>query len=158
MGFLYFEVLYMLASAYKLFPPCEAKVAFDAHYGRGRWIMPWDLAPDRLSADGAKENSSIAAAAAAKVVGAQRMAYVSVGSEVVASKGWCVATRTPALAQDGSQGHPAPRLPPRLPGFFGAYFEGKQAAEEAAKLRAQEAAKKALTFLVNQVCLPSRTF
>merc|ERR1719333_145473 len=34
------------------------------------------------------------------------MAYVSVGSEVVASKGW-------------------------LPGFFGAYFEGKQAAEEA---------------------------
>ena len=34
----------------------------------------------------------------------------------------------------------------------------KQAAEEAAKLRAQEAAKKALTFLVNQVCLPSRTF
>jgi len=46
------------------------------------------------------------AAAAAKVVGAQRIAYVSVGSEVVASKGW-------------------------LPGFFGAYFEGKRAAEEA---------------------------
>ena len=72
------------------------------------------------------------AAAAAKVVGAQRMAYVSVGSEVVASKGWCVAIRTPALAQGGgSPGHPAPRLPPRLPGFFGAYFQGKQAAEEA---------------------------
>ena len=71
------------------------------------------------------------AAAAAKVVGAQRMAYVSVGSEVVASKGWCVAIRTPTLAQDGSPGHAAPRLPPRLPGFFGAYFEGKQAAEEA---------------------------
>ena len=43
------------------------------------------------------------AAAAAKVVGAQRMAYVSVGSEVVASKGWCVAIRTPTLAQDGSR-------------------------------------------------------
>ena len=43
------------------------------------------------------------AAAAAKVVGAQRMAYVSVASEVVASKGWCVAIiRAPALAQDGS--------------------------------------------------------
>ena len=80
------------------------------------------------------------AAAAAKVVGAQRMAYVSVGSEVVASTGWCVAIRTPTLAQDSkvsaggrltAWAHPAPRLPPRLPGFFGAYFEGKQAAEEA---------------------------
>lgn len=38
------------------------------------------------------------AAAAAKVVGAQRMAYVSVGSEVVASKGWSVAIRTRTCA------------------------------------------------------------
>ena len=87
------------------------------------------------------------AAAAAKVVGAQRMAYVSVGSEVVASKGWCVAIRTPHLRRTAHVAlagtcaerpgicwhlpHPAPHLPPRLPGFFGAYFEGKQAAEEA---------------------------
>jgi hypothetical protein len=47
------------------------------------------------------------------VVGAQRIAYVSVGSEVVASEGWCVAViRTPTLAQDGSPGHAAPHLPP----------------------------------------------
>jgi len=50
--------------------------------------------------------ANVEAATAAKVVGAQRMAYVSVGSEVDASKGW-------------------------LPGFFGAYFEGKRTAEEA---------------------------
>jgi len=50
--------------------------------------------------------ANVEATAAAKVVGAKRMAYVSVGSEVAASKGW-------------------------LPGFFGAYFEGKQTAEEA---------------------------
>ena len=46
------------------------------------------------------------AAAAAKVVGAQRMAYVSVGSEVVASKGWCVAIRTPHLRRTA---HPVTR-------------------------------------------------
>ena len=44
------------------------------------------------------------AAAAAKVVGAQRMAYVSVGSEVVASKGWCVAIRTPHLRRTAHKG------------------------------------------------------
>lgn len=41
--------------------------------------------------------ANVEATAAAKVVGAQRMAYVSVGSEVAASKGWCVAIRTTHL-------------------------------------------------------------
>merc|ERR1719401_1666473 len=50
--------------------------------------------------------ANVEAAKAAKLAGAQRMAYVSVGSEVAASENW-------------------------LPGFFGAYFEGKRTAEEA---------------------------
>ena len=56
------------------------------------------------------------AAAAAKVVGAQRMAYVSVGSEVVASKGWCVAIRTPHLrtTAHGSRGTSPPAQAARL--------------------------------------------
>ena len=53
------------------------------------------------------------AAAAAKVVGAQRMAYVSVGSEVVASKGWCVAIRTPHLRRTA---HPVTRHLTSRPG------------------------------------------
>ena len=84
--------------------------------------------------------ANVEAATAAKVVGAQRMAYVSVGSEVDASKGWCVAIRTTHLCagpaakvRDRVQptADPAFLRLPRLPGFFGAYFEGKRTAEEA---------------------------
>jgi hypothetical protein len=52
------------------------------------------------------EVANVEATAAGKVVGAERIAYVSVSSEVSASEGW-------------------------LPGFFGAYFDGKRSAEEA---------------------------